>query len=132
MAVLMPILAVGMLSMAGLVVDGGAALSARGRAADVAQQAARAGADALAPNSLRSRSPSGLMINPAAATAAANQVLAAGSVQGSVTVSGDTVTVTTTVTRQTSMMSAVGINTVSGRASATATVLYGDVVQQGG
>ena len=130
-AVVMPILAVGMLSMAGLVVDGGTALGARGRAADVAQQAARAGADALAPNSLRSRSPSGLVVNPAAAAAAANQVLAAGSVQGQITVSGDVVTVTTQVQRRTAMLSAVGINTVTGRATATATALYGDVEQEG-
>lgn len=130
-AIVMPILAVGMLSMAGLVVDGGAALGARGRAADVAQQAARAGADALAPNSLRSGSPSGLVVNPAAATAAANQVLAAGSVQGQVTVAGRIVTVTTQVSRPTAMLSAVGIDTVTGRATATATVLYGDVEQEG-
>ena len=38
---------VAIFALAGLVLDGGAALAAHGRAADVAQQAARAGADAL-------------------------------------------------------------------------------------
>ena len=41
---------------------------------DVAQQAARAGADALSPDSLRG-SPTGLTASPAAAQAAANRVL---------------------------------------------------------
>ena len=121
----MPILAVGLLAMAGLVLDGGAALAARGRAADVAQQAARAGADALAPSSLRRSDPNQLTVNPAAAITAADQVLAAGDVTGQVAVAGDTVTVTAQVSRRTAMLSAVGINTVTGRATATATVLYG-------
>ena len=46
-------------ALAGLVLDGGAALTAHGRAADVAQQAARAGADALDGASLRARPPPG-------------------------------------------------------------------------
>lgn len=124
-AVVIPILTVGMLAMAGLVVDGGAALAARGRAADVAQQAARAGADALAPDSLRTGDPAGLAVNPAAAVLAADQVLQVGAVGGQVSVSGDTVTVTAQSTRPTSIMSAIGIGTVTGHASATAAVLYG-------
>lgn len=124
-AVVIPILTVGMLAMAGLVVDGGAALAARGRAADVAQQAARAGADALAPDSLRAGDPAALAVDPAAAVLAADQVLQVGAVGGQVSVSGDTVTVTAQITRRTSILSAVGIDTVSGHASATATVLYG-------
>lgn len=128
-AMVMPILAVAMLSMAGLVVDGGAALAARGQAADVAQQAARAGADALAPDSLRRSGPQGLVVDPAAAVAAADRVLAAGQVVGQVRVAGDTVTVTAQLSRPTAMLSAVGVDSVTGRGSATATVLYGDVVE---
>lgn len=124
-AVVVPILTVGMLAMAGLVVDGGAALAARGRAADVAQQAARAGADALAPASLRTGNPAGLTVNPPAAVQAADQVLQVGAVGGQVSVSGDTVTVTAQVSRRTSILSAIGIDTVTGHASATAAVLYG-------
>ncbi len=127
-AVVIPILTVGMLAMAGLVVDGGAALAARGRAADVAQQAARAGADALAPASLRRGDPAGLAVNPAAAVLAADQVLQVGAVGGQVSVSGDTVTVAAQVTRRTSILSAIGVDTVTGHASATATVLYGGTI----
>ena len=129
--IVMPILAVGLLAMAGLVLDGGAALAARGRAADIAQQAARAGADALAPSSLRRSDPNPLAVNPAAAITAAEQELAAGGVTGQVTVAGDTVTVTAQVSRKTAMLSAVGINTVTGHATATATVLYGGATAGG-
>ena len=130
-ALLMPILAVALLSMAGLVIDGGAALSARGRAADVAQQAARAGADALSPTSLRRSDPDALVVNPAAAKAAAEQILSVGGVDGEVSVSAGSVTVTATVTRPTALLSAVGVNTVTGRATANATVLYGGTTPGG-
>jgi Flp pilus assembly protein TadG len=122
---LLALLMVGLMAMAGLVVDGGAALAARGRAADVAQQAARAGADALLPASLRTSSPDRLQVDPAAARAAAEQVLDAGGVTGQVTIHGDTVTVHAHVTRRTAILSAVGINAVTGSATATATVLFG-------
>jgi Flp pilus assembly protein TadG len=122
---LLALLMVGLMAMAGRVVDGGAALAARGRAADVAQQAARAGADALLPASLRTSTPDQLQVDPNAARAAAQQVLDAGGVTGQVTISGDTVTVHAHLTRRTALLSAVGINHVTGSASATATVLFG-------
>lgn len=122
---LLSLLMVGLMAMAGLVVDGGAALAARGRAADVAQQAARAGADALLPGSLRSNDPSRLQLDPTAARAAATGVLTAGGVTGEVTVQGDSVTVHCLVTRRTSILSAVGITTVTGAATETATALFG-------
>ena len=122
---LLALLMVGLMAMAGLVVDGGAALAARGRAADVAQQAARAGADALLPGSLRSNDPSRLQLDPSAARAAANQVLSAGGVTGQVSINGDSVTVHCLITRRTAILSAVGINTVTGAATETATVLLG-------
>ena len=116
---------VGLMAMAGLVVDGGAALAARGRATDVARQAARAGADALLPASLRTSTPDRLQVDPTAARAAAQQVLDAGGVAGQITIASDTVTVTVRVIRRTALLSAVGINDVTGSASATATVLFG-------
>lgn len=122
---LLALLMVGLMAMAGLVVDGGAALAARGRAADVAQQAARAGADALLPASLRTSDPDRLQVDPTAARAAAQQVLDAGGVTGQVSIAGDTVTVHARLTRPTALLSAVGINDVTGAASATATVLFG-------
>lgn len=126
------VLVLGLLAVAGLVVDGTGQLRAGQQATGIAQQAARAGADALSPATLRRSGPSELVVNPAAARAAAQQVLAAGGVSGQVSVAGDTVTVTAEVSHPTAILSAVGVDTVSGHAAATATVLYGGTTQDTG
>ena len=116
---------VAIFALAGLVLDGGAALAAHGRAADVAQQAARAGADALDVTSLRSSTPAGLTADPAAARTAAGGVLAAAGVTGDVAVNGRRVTVTARVTKPAVILSIVGIGEVGGTATATAVPLHG-------
>jgi len=125
------IIAIAALAMAGMVIDGGAALATRERAADLATQAARAGANALAPPSLRGL-PGDLHADPAAAQVAANRVLSAGGATGDVTVGGDTVTVKATVHKHTVILSAVGLTDISQSASASATAIYGGTTQQGG
>jgi Flp pilus assembly protein TadG len=124
------IIAVAALVMAGLVIDGGAALAAREKAADLATQAARAGADALTPASLRGE-PGDLRADPAAAQQAVTRLLAAAGATGKATVSGDTVTVTVTVPKYTVILSAVGVDDISQTASASATALYGGTTQDG-
>src|SRR6478609_4941534 len=119
------IMTVALVGLAGLVLDGGAALAARGRAADPAHQAARAGADAVDDQSLRSTTPGGLTADPAAARRAAAAVLAAADVTGDVTVTGTTVTVTARATKPTAILAIVGINQVGGTATATAMPLHG-------
>jgi Flp pilus assembly protein TadG len=117
---------VGLIAMAGLIVDGGNAIAARERAEDVAQQAARAGADALSPVALHDANPGQLTADPAAARAAAQRVLdAAGITHPNVVISGDSVTVSVTVHEKTQVLSAFGLNDVSGSASSTATALHG-------
>ena len=64
---MLAITTVGVLALAGLVVDGGALLAARGRAADLVEQTARAGTSAITPASLRGPSLADLRINPGAA-----------------------------------------------------------------
>jgi Flp pilus assembly protein TadG len=118
------VITVGLLAMAGLVIDGGNALAAREQATDVAQQAARAGADALSPESLRG-SPTGLTASPAAAQAAANRVLDSAGVTGTVSVDGDNVTVTVVVHKDTTILSAFGVGPIEGKATSTATALHG-------
>lgn len=118
------VITVGLLAMAGLVIDGGNALAAREQATDVAQQAARAGADALSPDSLRG-SPTGLTATPAAAQAAANRVLDTAGVKGTVSVNGDNVTVLVTVHKDTTILSAFGVGPIEGKAASTATALHG-------
>ncbi len=131
-ALWLAVVMVALLAFAGLVLDGGTALAARGQAADVAQQAARAGADALSPNAVfgGGGAPS-LGAQEAAANTAARNVLAAAGVTGTVQVSAASVTVTATATKQTAILSAVGINQVSGTASATAVPLLGTTTAGG-
>jgi len=131
-ALWLAVVMVALLAFAGLVLDGGTALAARGQAADVAQQAARAGADALSPNAVfgGGGAPS-LGAQEAAANTAARNVLAAAGVTGTVAVSAASVTVTATATKQTAILSAVGINQVSGTASATAVPLLGTTTAGG-
>jgi Flp pilus assembly protein TadG len=117
------VVATALLAMAGLVVDGGYALAARQEAGTVAEQAARAGADALAPSSLRDNGP--LRLDPAAAQRAAETYLATSGHAGQASVSGDSVTVTVQITRRTAILSAVGIAHLSSTASATARGLTG-------
>lgn len=127
------IVAVAALVMAGLVIDGGNALATRQRAADVATQAARAGADALNPASLRDTAGGvSLQADPAAAQLAASGVLAAAGATGTVTVAGGTVSVTATIPKRTAILSVVGVTDISQTATASATSIYGDANQQGG
>jgi Flp pilus assembly protein TadG len=125
LALTMAILASAMFVFAGLVVDGGSALAARGTAASLAQEASRAGAAAVAPASLRGDSPADIVIDAAGAGRAAERVLATGGARGEVTVSTDTVTVTAHVTRRSVVLSAFGVPALTGTATATATLVHG-------
>lgn len=117
------VITMGLLALAGLVIDGGNALAARERAADSAGQAARAGADALNLTALRTGGPP--VASTAGATRAADAVLADGHVTGTVTVHGQAVTVTVVVHQPTSILSAVGLTSITGTATATATSVRG-------
>ncbi len=116
--VLVLLLLVALLAMAGLVIDGGAALSDRQQAANLAEQAARVGADQLDPVSLRGPGPA--RVDTRRAHAAATQYLAAQGQAGRVDVDGATVTVTVTISRRTTLLGLVGVGrlTVTGHASA--------------
>lgn len=125
------IVTIAALVMAGLVLDGGAALATRERAAGLATQAARAGADALTPASLRDQ-PGGLQANPVAAQQAVTRLLDAAGATGKATISGDVVTVKVTVPKHSVILSAVGVDDISQTATASATALYGGTTQDGG
>ncbi len=124
-ALFMALFTVGMLAMAGLVVDGGTALATRGRAHDVAQQAARAGANALSAASLRGANPDALRIDPGEAQNAAQRYLHAAGATGQVSIGPDTVTVTAHIAAHASILSAFGVSDLSGEAKATATIVHG-------
>ncbi|MDA8274618.1 MAG: hypothetical protein M0029_04455 [Actinomycetota bacterium] len=109
-----------LLAMAGLVLDGGLALTAKVHAIDDAQAAARAGAQAI--DIPLYRSTGTITLDPAQAVADAQGFLAAADEHGTVTVAGETVAVTVTITQPTQILSVVGVDqlTVTGTGSATA------------
>jgi Flp pilus assembly protein TadG len=113
-------LAVAVLLFAGLVADGGALLAARERAADIARQAARAGANALSATSLRTADPNDLTLNPAAARTAADQVLQSAALTGDITITGDTVTVTAHASQPTAVLTLIGVSRLTATVTASA------------
>lgn len=112
------VLVVGILALAGLTLDGGLALAAKVKANGEAQAAARAGAQAIDLSAYRNTGT--LRLVPAQAVADAQSYLATVGASGSVTVSGDTVTVSITATQGTQLLGLVGISslTVHGTGSA--------------
>ncbi len=101
-------------AFAGLVLDGGLTLAAQVQAIDEAQAAARAGAQALDTTTYRATGT--VVVDPAAAIAAADAYLAAAGSSGQVSVAGNQVTVTVQVTQRMQLLDLVGINqlTVTG------------------
>lgn len=104
------VLTVGMLAMAGLALDGGLALAAKVRAGGQAEAAARAGAQAV--DLAAYRTSGTVQLVPAQAVTYAQAHLAAEGAVGTVTVSGDTVTVTVTAIETTQLLGLVGISSL--------------------
>jgi len=111
------------LVLAGVMVEAGNAMSARGHATDIAQQAARAGADELDLAALRTTGV--VRIDPAAARTAATAFLAQVGERGTVTVTTTEVAVTVTVTRPGILVPLLGIETITVEATATAVPITG-------
>lgn len=117
------VIAFALFLLGGLVVDGGEKLTAARRASDVAEQAARAGAQSVSITSLRESGR--LAVDPAAARSAALAYLADSGERGTVQVDGDVITVTTTVTRPTVILGIVGIGDVSATGVGSARLVSG-------
>jgi Flp pilus assembly protein TadG len=100
----------------GLVTDGGGVLRARNEAATLAQEAARAGAQQLDWAAYR-EGMTEVALDPAAASAAAHSFLNAAGATGTVSVSGDTVTVTCSVSYSFTLLP-MGSTTVDSMATA--------------
>ena len=90
------VIALAMLMAAGLAIDGGRKISALSEASHLADNAARAGAQAVDLDTLRTTG--GLRLLPDQAAARVDQYLASIGHTGNVTVAGDTVTVTVSLT----------------------------------
>lgn len=113
------VLAVALLAMAGLVIDGTGKLRAARRADAVAEEAARAGADSINAATLRSGGP--VAVDPTAAVRAAQAYLASADVTGTATVDGaNRIAVMVTISRPTDLLGLVGIHTFTVTGHATA------------
>jgi Flp pilus assembly protein TadG len=110
-------MAVVMILAAGLAFDGGRVLAARREAVDAANQAARAGAQAVELTDVRAGR---VAIDPDRAVAAAERFVRATGHSGSAAVTGDTVVVTVHIAVDLPLLAAAGISstTVTGRGSA--------------
>ena len=109
-----------LLLLAGLVIDGGLALTAKIQAIDDAQAAARAGAQAIDLPLLRSTGR--VVLDPAQAAEDADSYLAATGHSGTVEVNGDNVEVSVSIRQPMQILGIAGIGslTVTGRGSALA------------
>lgn len=110
------VLAIALLLIVGLVVDAGQKLNAVAQAGDVAAQAAHAAGQQLEADTALLGG--GATVDPAAAQAAGQEVLAAAGMTGEVLVDGDRILVTATCTKQTAFLSLISITTVHGTGSA--------------
>ena len=113
------VMAAALILVAGLVLDGGLTLAARERALGEAQEAARAGAQAI--NLATYRRNGTLVLNSGQAVADAQRYLAATGYQGSVQVTGNVVTVDVTATQRMQILDAAGLGAITVHASASAT-----------
>jgi len=112
------VFALGLVAMAGLVVDGGAKLTAQRRANNVAEQAARAGAQAADQAALRSGHTT--LDASGARQATLRYLSAAGYPGGTVTVRGAAVDVRVSLTTPTTLLGILGVRelTVTGEGHA--------------
>jgi Flp pilus assembly protein TadG len=112
-----------MLLLSGTVLDGGNAMAARIKATDIAQEAARAGANQIDMSALRNQGV--LRLDPGRAQTAAQDFLTRAATTGTVTATTVEVTVTVTRTQPTLILQAVGIASVPMTATARAVPVTG-------
>lgn len=116
---------IGLMALFGLVVDGGAALTAHQAAEVEAEQAARAGVGAISVDALRAGV---VRIDPTGAVAAAEQFAASAGHPGTAEVSGGVVTVRIHLVVPTTVLGIVGIRFLGVTATAAAENLHGVTV----
>ena len=117
------ILAIGLLLLVGLVFDGGRILTAKRRAINTAEQAARAGAQEVSIASVRAGGPHRL--DPPAAQAAALAYLSQASYSGTAHVRADSIDVEVAWSQPTIILRLTGTGTPGGTVSASARSVHG-------
>ena len=127
-AVIVVLLATALFALGGLVFDGGRAITGRQRAANEAEQAARAGADAVSLDTLRGDG--ALALDHRRARAAAESYLAATGNTGRIEVTPTSVTVRVEVVVDTAILGIVGVNTLTVSNTASARAVRGIDTQE--
>ena len=122
LTVFMAVVAVGLMSLLGLVVDGGRAISEQQTLSMEAEQAARAGAGQLSEKGLRD---STLNIDPPSAMRSAQEYLARVGVSGTVGIVGQSVTVKISSKCPSDILGLVGVAGIEVRATSTVTNVHG-------
>ncbi len=116
-AFVIPLMAA-LMAFGGLALDGGLALAAKVRALGEAQEAARAGAQAL--DLAAYRADGTVRLDPAQASRLAQDYLSDAGADGTVTATEDTVTVTITTDQDTHLLHLLGIHELTVTAEGTA------------
>lgn len=122
LTVLVAVFAVAMFALAGLAIDGGRALAARQQASAEAEQAARAGAQAISLSALRQGT---VVLDPTLAVTDAEGYLQQIGAHGSAVATVSTVTVTVDVEVPTTILGIVGIRELAVQATASASDQHG-------
>jgi hypothetical protein len=116
------VIALALVLVAGLVLDGGRLLAARRQADDIAANAARAGAQAVDESSLRS---GGAAVDPIAGADAVAVYLAATPATGAAQIAGDTVTVDVRLAVPMLLLGLAGVGTTTVAATRQARAVRG-------
>ncbi|WP_143765327.1 TadE/TadG family type IV pilus assembly protein [Catenulispora acidiphila] len=112
------VIVIALMVFVGLAYDGGRALDGRVKALNEAQEAARAGAQALNLGALRAGGTA--VLDPEAAVGAAKAYLAGTGDAGTVDVAGTTVTVSVTHVQATKFLGLVGVGSITAHVTASA------------
>ena len=115
-SLMLAVLGFALLVAIGLVVDGGRYISASQLADNAAAEAGRAAGQHISSVAVLGQHP---QVDPARAVQAARDYLTAAGVDGTVSVTGSEITITTTVERRPVLLTVAGVSTISatGRAS---------------
>lgn len=120
---MLAVLMVALIAFAGLVIDGGRKLNATEKAYAIAQEAARAGAGQV--NTSAAYGSGTFKVDGPQALMAARAYLASAGYHGSVRVSGNNIRVTVRVREPTTILSLIGIDTISASGFAVASLVTG-------
>ncbi|MGH8882375.1 MAG: TadE/TadG family type IV pilus assembly protein [Stackebrandtia sp.] len=125
-AVFVLLIAVALMSCAGLVIDGGYALAGSRRLTGQAQQAARIASDALNEDSLRDGDGDVSVVRAKASAAASAYLSQVGAPSPSISINGGEVTVVLTDAQPTAILSVVGVGSLPIRGEGTAVSIDAD------